>query len=345
MEAVVCTDWHLDLLGGIFKDNPEKGIKLQIKDIEKPFDYALSKGIKNMIIPGDLGQTEDLSSLAKFHLLELLLKYDGLLNVHIIPGNHDYNRVGTHSLKLFELLCIKQKFTTINFYTEPTKVIIAKEKFNFVPFPHKKLLPGFINVAHIEPADFVRDNGRLVKDGQVVAKGISLINGHLHKYQAKKNIVLPGTLYQCNFGEKGPKGFCHVRVKDGKLSHRFVEVQPSFTFTTINIETQDDWLKIPKGETEFVRIYVKSTMTIPDEIQNYQNVLQFSGKIQETVGEDGDITSATGLDGDDSVKLVEDDDDELQNYLKTVFSYNKYQIKRTMQIRNYARSKVSIENI
>ena len=64
MEAVVCTDWHLDLLGGIFKDNPEKGIKLQIKDIEKPFDYALSKGIKTMIIPGDLGQTEDLSSLA-----------------------------------------------------------------------------------------------------------------------------------------------------------------------------------------------------------------------------------------------------------------------------------------
>jgi hypothetical protein len=147
----------LDLLNGIFKDNPEKGIRLQIKDIEKPFDYALAKGIKNVIVPGDIGQTEELSSLAKFYLLELLLKYDGVLNIFIIPGNHDYDRVGVHSMKLFELLCVRSKFSTIHLYTNPTKKIIDGEKFHFVPFPHNKLLPGCVNVAHVEPSDFVRE--------------------------------------------------------------------------------------------------------------------------------------------------------------------------------------------
>ena len=340
MEAVVSTDWHLDLLSGIFKDNPEKGIKLQIKDIEKPFDYALSKGIKNILIPGDLGQTEELSSLAKFHLLELLLKYDGMMNIHIIPGNHDYDRIGVHSLKLFELLCVKNKFTTVHLYTKPTKVVIDKEQFHFVPFPHNKLIPGFVNVAHVEPSDFVRDNGRPVKDGLELPKGIKLVNAHLHMYQAKKDRILPGTLYQCNFGEKQPKGFVHLRVRKGEMSHKFIQIQPSFTFNTVNVETPDDWLKIPKGETDFVRIYVKSSMTIPDEIQNYSNVLQFSGKIQEAEeGVEGELA------GTEELKLIEDDDDELRKYMRETFKYNKFQLRRSMQIRDSARSRITVEEL
>ena len=329
----------MDLLNGIFKDNPEKGIRLQIKDIEKPFDYALAKGIKNVIVPGDIGQTEELSSLAKFYLLELLLKYDGVLNIFIIPGNHDYDRVGVHSMKLFELLCVRSKFSTIHLYTNPTKKVIDGEKFHFVPFPHNKLLPGCVNVAHVEPSDFVRDNGRPVKDGLEIPKGIKLVNGHLHTYQAKKDRILPGTLYQCNFGEKQPKGFVHLKVKRGEVSHKFIPIQPSFTFSTLHIETQDDWLKIPKGETDFVRIYVKSSMTIPDEIQNYSNVLQFSGKIQEApLGDEG-----AEMADSEELKLIEDDDDEMRNYLRSSFKYNKFQIKRSMQIRNSARSRVAVE--
>lgn len=339
MDAVVCTDLHLDLLNGIFKDNPEKGILLQIKDIEKPFDYALSKGIRNIIIPGDIGQTEELSSIAKFHFLNLLLKYDGLLDIFIIPGNHDYNRVGVHSLKLFELLESKEKFSTVYLFTEPTKKKIGKEKFYFVPYPHKKLIPGYVNVAHIEPADFVRDNGRPVKDGTIVPEGIKLVNGHLHLYQAKGDRILPGTLYQCNFGEKLPKGFVHLTVEDGVMSHKFIEVKPSFTFTTIFIESAEDWSKIPKGETQFCRVYVKAAVTIPDELHTYSNVLQISGKIQED-GKDNDLGQL-----EEGVTVIEEDEDELKEYLKTTFGYNKYQIKRTMQLRQKARSKVSLESV
>ena len=55
MEAVVTTDWHLDVLKNIFQTDPEQGIKLQIKDIEKPFEYAIENGIKTVIVSGDIG--------------------------------------------------------------------------------------------------------------------------------------------------------------------------------------------------------------------------------------------------------------------------------------------------
>ena len=333
MEAVVTTDWHLDLLNNIFHNNPEQGIKLQMKDIEKVFEYALENGIKNVIIPGDIGQTDELTSLAKFYFLNLLMKYDGVLNIYIIPGNHDYNRIGVHSLKLLELLCIKNKFQTVHLYVEPTKVTIDGEKFNFVPFPHNVGIPGYINVAHIEPQGAARDNGRKVTNGQELKEGMQWIIGHLHTYQVLKNAVLPGTLYQCNFGEKQPKGFIHIKVKGGKLKHRYVEIKPSFTYNTLEVEVPEDWTKISKAETDFYRIYIKSSMTIPDEIYNYANVLQISGKIQEQEMTQ-DVSS-------EEVKLIEDDDDQLRDYLSMTYKFNKYQLKRSLSLISEARAKIS----
>ena len=322
-----------------FKDNEEKGILYQLRDIEKPFDYALAKGVKNVIVPGDLGQTEDLSSTAKFHFLNLLLKYDGLLNIYIIPGNHDFSQTGVHNLKLFELLSSKEKFKTIHFFTECTKLKIDKEKFHFVPYPFTRLLPGYVNVAHVEPANFKRDNGRPVKDGLEVAEEISLVNGHLHTYQSAPNKILVGTLYQCNFGEKGVKGFVHLKVRKGKMTHKHIPIKPSFTFSTIEISSADDWINIPKGETDFARVYVRASLTIPDEIHSYSNVLQISGKIQEAEDENGIVVDAASL------SVIEEDEDELKDYLKNTFRYSKYQVKRTMQLRAKARAKVAVEKV
>jgi DNA polymerase II small subunit/DNA polymerase delta subunit B len=75
------------------------------------------------------------------------MKYDGVLNIYIIPGNHDYNRIGVHSMKLLELLCVKNKFETVHLYVTPTKVTIDGEKFNFVPFPYTNGIAGYINGA------------------------------------------------------------------------------------------------------------------------------------------------------------------------------------------------------
>ena len=334
MEAVVTTDWHLDALKNIFQTDPEQGIKLQIKDIEKPFEYAVENGIKNVIVPGDIGQTDELSSLAKFYFLNLLMRYDGILNIFIIPGNHDYNHIGVHSLKLLELLCIKNKFETIHLYTKPTKVNIDGENFHFIPFPFANGIADHINVAHIEPKDARRDNGRKVTNGKDLGD-MQWIIGHLHMYQNLKNALLPGTLYQCNFGEKRPKGFAHIKVRKGVLKHKFIEIEPSFTFNTLEVETVEDWAKISKVETDFYRVYIKSSLTIPDEIYNYANVLQISGKIIEAV--EGNESAEIGEDA----KLIEDDDDSLQDYLTSTYRFNKYQLKRSMTLISEARSKIA----
>ena len=334
MEAVVTTDWHLDVLKNIFQTDPEQGIKLQIKDIEKPFEYAIENGIKTVIVSGDIGQTDELSSLAKFYFLNLLMKYDNVLNIYISPGYHDYNHVGVHSLKLLELLCIKNKFDTVFLYTKPTKVVIEGERFHFIPFPYSNGIADHINVAHIEPADAKRDNGRKVTNGKDLGD-MQWIIGHLHMYQNLKNAVLPGTLYQCNFGEKRPKGFIHIKVKKGQLKHRFVEIEPSFTFNTLEVETPDDWTKISKVETDFYRIYIKSSLTIPDEIYNYANVLQISGKIIEAENDENALDVVS-----EDAKLIEDDDESLIEYLQGTYRFNKFQVKRSMALISEARSKI-----
>jgi DNA repair exonuclease SbcCD nuclease subunit len=237
-------------------------------------------------------------------------------------------------LKLFELLCVKNKFTTVFLYTEPTKVVIDEEKFYFIPFPYTKGLAGYINVAHIEPNGAVRDNGRKVTKGQELEDPDTYwVIGHLHTYQVLKNAVLPGTLYQCNFGEKPEKGFIHIRAKSGKVKHKFIRIQPSFTYTTLEVETADDWVKISKKETDFYRVYIKSSITIPDEIYNYQNVLQISGKIHESE------TVLTDMVSEDA-KLIEEDEDQLRDYLATTYRFNKYQLKRSIDLINIAKSKI-----
>lgn len=332
MEAVVTTDWHLDVLRNIFHNNPEQGIKLQIKDIEKVFTYATENGIRNVIVPGDIGQTEELSAIAKFHFLNLLMKYDGILKIHIIPGNHDYTKVGVHSLKLLELLCVKQKFKTIFLHVEGTKVDIDGETFNFLPFPLVVGDPNCINVAHLEVKGACRDNGRKVTNGHEISESPWII-GHLHTYQVVKNAVMPGTLFQCNFGEKLPKGFIHIKVKDGKLKHRFINNNPSFTFNTLEVTDFEDWSKISKKETDFLRIYINSSVTIPDEIYNYSNVLQISGKIIENSEEKEDLAS-------DSLKVLDDEEEILPNHLATTYRFNKGQIKRSMDLVNRAKAQV-----
>lgn len=337
MEAVVCTDWHLDLLKNIMSSDPEQGIKLQFNDIEKPFKYAVANGVKNVIVPGDIGQADELSSTAKYYLLELLMKYDGILNIYMIPGNHDYDRLGVHSLKLFELLVKKNKFTSLKLYVKPTKVKIDGEKFYFLPFPFDEGKLGYVNVAHIEVAGAVRDNGNKIRKGTAIKEGTSWIIGHLHQYQVLPNVLYCGTLHQNNFGEKLPKGFVHIRVKKGVVKHKFIEIEPSFKFLTVNIDEPEDWAKISRVETEFHRVYVNSAMAIPDEIRNYTNVIQISGKIKEGVvgGDDSEVAESEDL------QKIEEDDDHLRDYLKSSYQFDKKQIKRSLELIHKARANLA----
>lgn len=324
MEAIVTTDWHLDVLNNLYKHDPEQGIKLQIKDIEKSFDYALANGIKNLIVAGDLGQHCELSSLAKFHLLSLLMKYDGILNIHIIPGNHDYNRVGVHSLKLLELLCHKHKFESVHLYVEPTTVSIQGKSVHFIPFPYTKGVKGVINVAHLDPNGARRDNGRKITNGHDLDDDSFWVIGHIHTHQHLGHVVLPGTLYQCNFGESLPKGFIHLKAKKTNKAE-FIEVKPSFTFNTVVIEDQDDWTKISKKADKLYRIYVQQALTVPDEIYQYTNVIQISGNIEEHEKYESEESSGP-------LEVIEDDDELLSDYLKQAFGLNRGQIKRSMAL-------------
>lgn len=335
MEAVVTTDWHLDVLNnGVFRHDPEQGIKLQIKDIEKPFEYALENGIKNIIVAGDIGQHCELSSLAKFYLLSLLMKYDSILDIHIIPGNHDYNKVGVHSLKLVELLCEKNKFNSVYLYTDPTLVEIEGTPVYFLPYPHTKGKKNVVNVAHLDPNGARRDNGKKITNGCDLLEDTQWIVGHLHTYQNFGNLILPGTLYQCNFGESLPKGFLHVKAGK-KFRHRFIEVKPSFTFNTILIESSDDWTQISRNEREFYRVYVQSSLTVPEDIYQYPNILQLSGQILEGNDDRGE--------GDDrQIKLVEDDEELLAEYLKQVYTLNKGEVRRSLSLIKRARTRLGL---
>lgn len=208
-------DLHLDRLASIFTNH----LELQFGLIEQAIQFAISKQIKHVFFLGDIANSPKLSLEASLHLLRFLVKYDKQLNLHFILGNHDYNRIGVHSLVLFEYLS-KCMFQTVVIHSQPDSM----GRVNFLPFPHHLALSeGSINIAHIERNGAQMDNGFTITNG-IDPDGNWWISGHLHTKQKIGKTWYPGTLYPLSVMEKGPKGFAYFWF-NGELHAKWHKVE------------------------------------------------------------------------------------------------------------------------
>lgn len=290
LRACITSDWHLDGLKKLF---PNDHIQRQLAEVEKIFQYALKNGIKHVFIPGDIADTYSMSDDAYFGLLTLLVKYDGLLNVYYLHGNHDWEAEKKTSLDLLNLMCMNKMFKSIHLYNRPEQIVVDGVVVNMLAFPAKESLPHkkpCLNFVHASYDGAVGDNGRTLRvKTEIISDPRDFnISGHIHQYQymKKKRVLYCGNPFQKNFGEKLPKGFLDIKAKyvNGKLvvKHKFVNNHPDFTLESRIISNQEGFAELSREDNVRYRLYVDPGVVIPVDLMvknpNIRQIYDSQGK-------------------------------------------------------------------
>lgn len=341
IHGVAIGDLHLDKLTRLF--GLEKGNELIIKELEKPLKYAVSNSIPNVFFMGDTCHKTRMSYDAHKRLLSILHKYDGILNIHIILGNHDWDEEGTHALEIIECLCKLKRFSTIHVYSKVTTVSIDGVSVTFLPYPYTEpdVEGPTLCFGHFEVQGAIRDNGTRTKGVDPVTAD-KYILGHLHTPHDVGNKHYVGTLFQTNFGESLPKSFTEFKAKinNGKLVTKYVRVnnEPDFKLVNLSIENKADLSQVSNDENELYRLIVSSEYTLPEKwLDAHPNVIKhdsYSSKVERDLLL-SDSLFITDAETDTSIE------DILPNYLSEKYDASDELIEDALLILEEARNNIS----
>ncbi len=324
LEALSTSDFHLEGMSKHFLDATNR----QLKEVDKIYQYAMSKGVQHIFWPGDLSDTPKMSFGTYMKLVIFLKKYDGIINTYYIGGNHDRSDVENTSCDLLKLLQSHGFFKSFRIFLEPEQDRIDGTLVNFCAWPCKESMSekeGALNMAHVEYNGAIGDNGRKMKVNKDFAsyKRDFTVSGHIHQYQHMKQqrVIFNGNPYQKNFGEALPKGFIHFKTATTKnvveMRHRFIDNHPNFELHTVVIESPADFSRLKDNNNIRYKLLVAPDVLVPPDLRIlYPNI-------------------TGGIFNSDTKKKAELDDGPMVEQLGLVSEISR--IKPTTGLRDYLR--------
>ena len=302
---VAVGDLHLEKLDRVLGELDHIGLQLQC--LHDASNYALDRGINQLVLLGDIFETPHPEQRTVRRLLEVFHSYPRL-EFHLIRGNHDTDHVRANSLELLDFISELRALSHVHLYLSPTRAKWGGVRVCFLSYPYRKPVksekPQLV-FAHQEIAGALRDNGTVIpaESGQLKIKSKSQdywIIGHLHRYQQGSRYIYPGTMVQMNFGEPLPKGFLEVRAKNGKdlqVKTKFIKYRPPFRLINLAVKSEKHLSKIKQRETDRYKIVLAPGTKLPlGWRNNYPNVINVvgtkdKGQVQQEM--DGQISLAT----------------------------------------------------
>ncbi len=346
LHGLATSDFHLEGLKNIF---PTDSTDRLITEIEKVFQYALSNGIQNIFIPGDISDTPQMDWSTYIKLVLLIKKYDDDINTYYIAGNHDFADIKKTSMDFLKVLENNGFFKNFHLYLQPETVIIDKQHINFLPFPVRSApdskVPS-LNFAHVSVGGAIGDNGKRLKidtDFECKSKHFT-ISGHIHQYQYLKSrqFIYCGNPYQKTFGETTRKGFVEFKAQAGKtmcVKHKFVPTNPEFRLLTLAIEESADIQKISSNKLHKYRVYVNPDVVLPKDFRmNYPNVVQLlSSSSKKKIELEDSVVYSEDLD----INIIDPTDGLIELLLKEC-GLNKKQSKEARSYVSEAMSELGL---
>lgn len=206
MKCVLVGDIHLSLYS---QDSIVKGVPRRLYYLIKVLNniamYAIKNEITTFVIAGDLFHTKSIiHSLAQSMLLDFIKKYDEIEFI-IIDGNHDMSSKAGDGVSA--LKCLDDVDNVIMIH-DP----IEMDNVAYVPW-NPKVMKEFIKNSK---ADYLVSHFGL--NEAMLNSGISIISdiglkdishfkkcfiGHYHSPQEVGNVIIPGSIIQLDWGEKG----------------------------------------------------------------------------------------------------------------------------------------------
>ncbi len=130
LHAISTSDWHLE---GLFNHYGDEGVDMQLSVLESILLYSVERGIKHVFVPGDITDKDKMTDTTKRKLLALLVKYQGIVEIYYIGGNHDRGDKLNTSMDLIASLSKEWGFlTSFHIFMEPEQVVIDGERVGFV---------------------------------------------------------------------------------------------------------------------------------------------------------------------------------------------------------------------
>jgi DNA repair exonuclease SbcCD nuclease subunit len=222
--------------------------------VSQPLKYARNKGIKHVLLYGDICESPRMSYDAQLAFSKIV---DQPFEFHVIPGNHDKFAEDPDAGHSLEVLRMWNR-PNVHVYDEQTDVQVAGLPLRFLPWPGQRFHSKRLNVAHVDVHGSKTDSGRLNdKDGLSDSNGTAVV-GHIHTNQRVRNTYYSGTVYQTNFGEQADKFFHHISFDDGWVVEN-VPVRPTYRLHTITVESRADLKNVPASKFDLIKLVLVST--------------------------------------------------------------------------------------
>lgn len=270
MEAIAVGDLHFDGPIASLLQNHEQYV---VKSLDRIVETARKKGIRHLILLGDMGHSPRIKYESQIAFLQWLHRNSDI-KVWAILGNHDKFSEETeagHSMQLI-VAAAPPNFTLI---TEPQNIKIDGAPFRFLPWPHASFSKKRMNIAHVERRGTKGESGREFKSESFPDGPEWAVVGHLHTRQRVKNAYYPGTLYQTTFGETEEKFYAHIRYEDNTWSVRFVPFKSPWILRTITVHSKADLKNLPTDKTTLIRLVVSDgTDLTPKLLSKYPNIVK-----------------------------------------------------------------------
>lgn len=290
-EFVAIGDLHLtdsSGKGGLasYIENHDKHV---VQLMDQPLSWAAKRGIKDVVLLGDICENPRMSYEAQLALLSVL-RQDFVF--HIIPGNHDMlaeDPEAGHSLQIVR----EFRLPNVNIYETPTVV----DKVYFLPWPHSKFKKDLLNVAHIDVQGSVTDSGRENKSDKLNSSNADALIGHIHTSQQVRNSLYPGTLYQTNFGESADKFFAHCVYDDG-WDKSLIKVKPKYVLHTVKVTSRKTLKSVPTGPHNLVKLIItdKAKITAADyQHLNVVKVMTANTAAEQALAEIADLNEGSDI--------------------------------------------------
>lgn len=291
MRLIHSADWHI---GDSWKFLPQDYLVRQEAMIDNIYAIAKSKGIKVVLVSGDLFHKREPNRDCRDMVLRKLIHYDRRFTTIIMQGNHDSVDVSGTAISNLKILFEEHKFKN-TVIVELQNEVIPYEDGAFLAIPcfketkleemvseikgQYKWIVAMIHDTSIGVSD---DKGWVARAGWDMKEipGITYYAfGHIHKAQRLRlrNAFQAGAPIQHQFSDKQPKGILIVDTNDPENPKlvRLKNVKPLYTIQDGEPIPEDGYVKLITNQPHLGRELPSNVVVSTQDTSSLEEIEEY----------------------------------------------------------------------
>lgn len=300
MKLLHTADWHI---GESWKFLPQEYIIRQAAMIDNIYEVARKRGIKVVLVSGDLFHKREPNKDCRNMVLRKLIHYDRHFTTIIMEGNHDQIDINATAISNLRILFEEHKFKN-TIVIELQNQVIPYEDGAFLAMPLfketkleemvseiKGKYKWIVAMIHDTTIGVSDDKGWTARAGWDMKEipGITYYAfGHIHKAQRLRlrNAFQAGAPIQHQFSDKQPKGVLVVDT-DNPENPKFIRlknVKPLYIVKDGESIPEDGYVKLLTKQSHLGKNLPSNVVVSTHDIQNFEEIEEYDTDLDSLKG-------------------------------------------------------------